>query len=185
MNHRKKLLLVLPCLLLSFSLFASSALAYVNYKNNSVSAQVQQKSNWCWAAVSSMLANYLGANVTQSKIVTKIYGSPVNNTGTVYDMKNALANWNVESTPIRSKVSFGEIISNIDNNMNLNAAIAWTSGGGHALLIKGYYQDTSRSIQNVYYINPGDGSATVRDYNEFVSNSSWDWRNTLSAVYVN
>ncbi|WP_445667324.1 papain-like cysteine protease family protein [Paenibacillus sp. FSL K6-1230] len=72
----------------------------MNYKNNSVTGQVQQKSYWCWAAVTSMLANYLGANATQSQIVTKIYGSAVNKTGTVIDMKNALSNWNIRSTTI-------------------------------------------------------------------------------------
>lgn len=184
MNRNKSFLIVLSCLLLSFFLFTSSAFAYINYKNNSVTGQVQQKSYWCWAAVTSMLANYLGANATQSQIVTKIYGSAVNKTGTVIDMKNALSNWNIRSTTILNSVSFCEIISNIDKNMNLSAAIAWTDGNGHALLIKGYYQDTNKSVRNVYYIDPADGTGYIKNYNEFVSNSAWDWRNTLSTVYV-
>lgn len=132
-----------------------------------------------------MLGNYLGATPTQSQIVTYIYGSPVDQTGTVTDMKNALANWNVSSTALLTTISFGDIIYNIDRNMNMNAAIGYHGGGGHALLIRGYYQDTSNSTQTVYYIDPFNGSYNTMSYSSFSYNSNWYWGNTLTAVYIN
>jgi hypothetical protein len=171
--------------LMSVSMFAASVSAYVSYKYNPVTAQVQEKTLWCWAATSSMAGKYLGAtNATQTNIVTFVKGSAVNDTGTVYDMKSGLGNYNVKSTALLTTISFGDVIYNVEKNMNMISVISWSSGGGHALLIRGYYQDTGNSTQNVYYIDPADGSYNSRSYSSFSSNSSWTWGNTLSAIYV-
>lgn len=105
-------------------------------------------------------------------------------TGNVTDMKNALAHWNISSAALLNAISFADVIYNIDRNMNLDAAIGYYSGGAHAFLIRGYYQDTSYSTQNVYYIDPDDGSYNTMAYSTFLNNSSWYWGNTLSSVYV-
>jgi hypothetical protein len=76
-------------------LYSQSAFAYVEYKLLSVPAIKQEQSNWCWAAVTEMIADFLGANATQTDIVKYVKGSVVNETGTVYDMQKGLSKYNI------------------------------------------------------------------------------------------
>jgi len=184
-NKKLGLLTSLSFLLISLSIFVPNAAAYVAYKYNPVAAQVQEKSLWCWAATASMAAKYLGASsATQTNIVTFVKGSAVNDTGTVYDIKNGMAHYTVYSTALLSSLSFGDIIYNIDRNMNMVAVVTWTSGGGHAYLIRGYYQDTGAGTSNVYYIDPADGSYNIKSYSTFKNNSASNWVNSVTAIYA-
>lgn len=59
----------------------------------------------------------------------------------------------------------------------IKAGIYWTNGGGHSLVIYGYYEDSNG--QNVSYMDPADGSFNTTRYNSFVSNSDFKWLDTL------
>lgn len=79
-------------------------------------------------------------------------------------MRDALRHWNITSTAL--------------------TAVGWTGGGAHALVIRGYYQDTSVSMQDVYWIDPADASYHEDTYAWFVGNYYWNWLNTVSNIYV-
>jgi hypothetical protein len=182
---KKKIQILFPAILASMLFYAQAAFAYVDYKTLSVPAIAQEQSNWCWATVTQMIAKYFGANATQTDIVTYVKGSPVNQTGTVYDMQKGLSKYNITSTPSTSTISFGTVISEINNNQPIGTVILWKSGsGGHAHAIRGYYEDTSNSTQNLYYIDPGDASYNIMSYSNYLNNSSFYWVNTLHAIYV-
>lgn len=186
MRFRKtKVIFMLLCFFVSISLFATSASAEFIYRHNAVLAQIQQRSLWCWAATSSMAGQYLGATgATQTNIVTYIKGSPtINDSGNVNDMQRALAAYGVTSKPYLESLVFSDIKANINNNRNMIAAISWNSGGiGHALLIRGYNENTVSGEKNITYIDPADATYNMMAYNSFVHNNSWYWTNTLTGI---
>lgn len=181
----KKFRILFPAILAVMLFYSQAAFAYVDYKLLSVPAVKQEKSNWCWATVTQMIAKHLGAsNATQTDIVTYVKGSPVNETGTVYDMQKGLSKYGIKSTPITSTISFASITSEINSGQPIGTVITWKSGGGHAHTIRGFYEDTSNSTQNLYYIDPLDASYNIMSYSNYLNNSSFRWVNTLHAIYV-
>lgn len=184
---KMKVVAATSCLVLAMVFFAASAFALTGIGLNNVTAQVQEKSRWCWAATSSMAAKYLGAtSATQSNIATAVFGSPWDFAGTVHDMQTGLAAYNVYSTPRLSNISFLQVTNNIDMDSTVIARIKYHDTSrtiGHALLIRGYYFNTTYSQQNLYYIDPEDASSNVMSYSSFNNNSSWYWVNTLENIY--
>ncbi|WP_273545634.1 papain-like cysteine protease family protein [Paenibacillus caui] len=148
----------------------------------------QDMNQWCWAAVSVMMIDQLGTPPSQSQFVDYVKGSVVNETGTVTDMKKGLANWGLTSdTKIGTPLAFQTVASQISNNQPIGTVILWEDGsGGHAYAIRGYYEDTSRSKQDIYYIDPWPDNAdyNVMSYSNFVSNNSFHWVDSLFNVYV-
>jgi ABC-type dipeptide/oligopeptide/nickel transport system permease component len=183
-NISKKFYVLFSAVIALMLLHSQVASAYVDYKLLSVSAETQQQSNWCWAAVTDMIAKFFGANSSQTDIVTYVKGSLVNETGTVYDMQKGLSKYRITSTPITTTLGFASVISEINNGQPIGTVIAWSSGGGHAHVIRGYYEDTSNSTQNLYYIDPLDASYNIMSYSNYLSNSSFHWVNTLHAIFV-
>jgi hypothetical protein len=179
----KLMIMTILCFLLSAGLFSTSVFAITGFKFNSVVAQQQEKSNWCWAATASMAAKYLGVNnATQSNIVTAVFGSAWNFAGSIYDIRDGLDAFDIYSVPNTSPVSFLQITNDIDMGSNVIALVDFTDPNqffGHAFLIRGYYFDTSVGHQNIYYIDPQDASAHVNSYSSFNSNSSWYWKHTV------
>ncbi|MBL0385277.1 C39 family peptidase [Tumebacillus sp. ITR2] len=179
---RKSLAVV--TLLISTALFAQSASAYVSYRLLSVPASLQQQSLWCWAASTEMVAKYFGANATQSDIVTYVKGSPVNVTGTVADVQRGLSKYNIKSSYIATTMTFQTIANQASNGQPMVASISYTDGTGHALVIRGYYEDTSLSKQDVYFIDPANATYNILPYGDFLSNSKFRWVNSVYAIYV-
>lgn len=178
---RFKKIISVSCSIASILLFTASAYAY-SVNINNVIPQEQQQTFWCWAATSSMAANYLGvSSATQSNIVTAAFGSPYNVTGTVNDMKRGLAAYGITSTALNTSIAFNTIVSNIDSRSNVITTIKQSNGNGHALLIKGYYSD----VQNLYYVDPADASSNVMAYSTYKSNSNWNWIDSLTSIAKN
>ncbi|HWP98739.1 MAG TPA: C39 family peptidase [Syntrophomonadaceae bacterium] len=98
----------------------------------------------------------------------------------------ALANWNINSTTSSSSKSFCTITAQINSNQPMIAVWNLSSGDSHAVVIRGFYENTdvSPKVQQVYYADPGDGNYHITDYNWFAGNSSYIWVNTLYNIYV-
>lgn len=179
-----KPLSILFCSMISASLFAGSVYAASGVTVPDVTSQVQKGSYLCWAAVSSMAGQYLGkSSATQQNIVSAVKGIYMDTAGTVYDAQAGLAAYGVSSSVSLSVPSYNSIVSNIDNYSNV---LAFTSKAGssigHAFLVKGYYYNTTNNIQNLYYIDPADGSSNVQGYSTFKSNSTYKWVNTVNNI---
>ncbi|PWK13128.1 papain-like cysteine protease family protein [Tumebacillus permanentifrigoris] len=181
---RKTSYLMFPALLASAFLFTQTANAYVSYRSLSVPAIQQEKDLWCWAAATQMVATYFGANATQTDIVTYVKGSPINTTGTVADVQKGLSKYNIKSNYLTTTIPFQTVANQLSNGQPEIAAIRWSWGDGHALVIRGYYEDTSISKQDIYYIDPSNASFNIMTYSNFVSNSSFTWTNSVYAIYV-
>lgn len=113
-------------------------------------------------------------------IVSFIFGSPPpNQAATVNQTSSALANWNVKNVATSSKLSFGTVEDQINNNRPMIAGIT-VSGSGHMYVIRGYYEDTSDSTQDLYLIDPADGGYYFAHY----SNFSPYWTASIYNTYV-
>ena len=53
----------------------------------------QRHPNWCWAACTQMVLNYLGLHATQEEVVQRIYGAQVDAPATFQQMVAALSGW--------------------------------------------------------------------------------------------
>jgi hypothetical protein len=62
----------------------------------------QNKTNWCWAACVQMVLRYQNLDVRQDVIVTKAYGSTVNQPADCGVIANAANNWNIGGKTIRT-----------------------------------------------------------------------------------
>jgi len=180
-NVRKKVLLFICTIVLSFQAFTATAFASSTYLN--VEKISQEKGQWCWAASSKCVIDYLKqVYPTQSDIVTFIFGSPVDEGGTIVDIQNVLSKYNVTSTINYASVSYATTKDNISGWYSPMIALETDKifGGGHAVVIYGY-NETSTS-QNISYMDPGNGGLFSDTYGHFSSNLSSAW---VGTVYYN
>lgn len=190
-NKVRRKYLILMSSVVVLTLFAQSAYAYVSYKLLSVPRYMQEQSLWCWAAATEMIADYFGANTTQSDIVKYVKGSVVNEMGNVTDMQNALSKYQINSAPNNSIISFQSLVNFIESNPSVTppgkpmaASVSLKpQGTGHMHVIYGYYQNTDTSEQNVYYVNPATGTGKISDYTEYKNNDDFTWTNTLQNIF--
>lgn len=155
---------------------------YIGYKTLSVDGAKQEKTNWCWAATSQSIIKYKGkASPSQTDIVKLVKGSDVNEGAYFKDELNSLRWYNLNTVGIdNATVTFSVIQNEINADKPIKASIKWHSGGGHDFVVRGFYEDTDKSIRNVYYTDPWPGNDTwnIKPYNEFSYNSSWRWYQT-------
>ena len=169
-------------LLLSLAAFASSATAGVL----SVGLKQQEHSNWCWAASSQMVFGWFGKSYTQCSLANYSFG--IN-----YACGNATFYWNSNANSPNSAQAITQVLnaggvsayrtgalsqsalqSKIDASKPFIIGWYWTSGGGHAVVVKGY-------SGNYVYFNdpwPGNGSYT-RTYSATVSASDRSWGDSM------
>ncbi|MCE3200676.1 papain-like cysteine protease family protein [Paenibacillus sonchi] len=164
---------------------SSSVSAYVSYITLSVPVVKQEQTNWCWVASSVGVIDFLGTPPTQNDFVNYVKGGVVNQAGTVADVKQGLQHWNVSSTT-GSSLSFQTVANQTSNNQPIISGIIWKSGGGHMYTIRGYYEDTNSSKQDLYYIDPwpGNSNYNIMSYSNFLNNSSFFWNESVYNIYV-
>lgn len=174
----KKILLILPVISLIFALNVAPASAYVDYKTLDIPPYSQEESNWCWAATSQIVIDYIGYGFhTQDEIVEGVKGSVVNETANQYEDKESLTDWGVSTSLTTSYITFATIITNIKNYEPIKAFRLLYETTGHDFLIYGFYEYTDISQQDVYYFNPDPYSDSyyITSYNTFKTN----WKFTL------
>ncbi|GIG39190.1 papain-like cysteine protease family protein [Cellulomonas phragmiteti] len=139
----------------------------------SVTPYKQEESNWCWAAASKTIVKFqTGKVVSQCTLVKngKNTSTCANVTGTKSNVMNAL-NANGVNPGTERKLDWATVVAEMKTNRPVYSSIIWKSGGGHAHVIRGYY-DTGYS-NGVSYVDPGTGTTTSREWATYVSNSSW------------
>lgn len=182
MTKRKKIVLFICSLALSFQVFTSTALADSLYLN--VEGITQQEDEWCWAASDKCVIDYLkGTYPTQSELVAWMFGSPPpDQAATLPEMQDVLAHYNVTSTLNNASVSFATLKNNISGwySPMIAALSSNFSNTGHAVVIYGY-NETSTS-QTVSYMDPAYNSGywwQSETYGYFSSNLFGSWVGTL------
>jgi len=177
------LLLAVICLLG----FATSVSAYVGYETLDIPTQKQQDTQWCWAANSVMVIDFLGNAPTQRQFVRYVKGEVVNDTGSIYEIVDGLDHWGIHSRAVLDYLSFSRIENRINRGQPIIARIGWTGGGGHFFTIRGYYENTDTDEQDVYFIDSLKDEKThkIQNYDRFVRNSNFKWTHSVDYIYVN
>jgi hypothetical protein len=74
-------------------------------------AASQEQEMWCWAASIQMLLNFYHVPVTQERIVSRVYGIPLNQPGTDHAISTSLHGWGINANgkrfTVQSRVAAG------------------------------------------------------------------------------
>jgi hypothetical protein len=155
-------------------LFTAPTAAFAAEGGLSVTAYAQEKSNWCWAAAIKMIVKYkTGNTVSQCSIFKsgKNTSTCPNETGTRTNVATALdKNGMTKGNTVT--LTFSQVKSQVSARNPIYSGIKWKSGGGHAHVVRGWY-DTGYSF-GVSYIDPSGGVQRSREWGSYKSNSSWD-----------
>jgi hypothetical protein len=130
----------------------------------------------CWATTASMIISYFGGSVDRVAIAQSYYGSNFNQPGYDYMIRNSIYSYTGRYGTITGAISYGAVQTQINNGGPIATTILWTSGGGHALVCRGYYPDYSYILIN----DPWDGLTYWYDYSYYVSNSSFRWGQSIT-----
>lgn len=148
--------------------------------------QKQQQSEWCWAAVAVSIDKYFNpaSTLKQCQLVNSALNS--NNdacktptySNQTFEVANALQIVNRLRLSLPGALSFDQLRQEIDAGRPVCAAIAWDSGGGHAVIVDAYKVLPSGACQ-VHVSDPLNPSSFV-DFEEFSKRYYGDgvWKET-------
>lgn len=144
----------------------------------------QEKTNWCWAGSSVSILKYKGKSVTQCDYVKSVKGTSTcnNDSGSVFNSKDGLSYYGVSSSYYDTALSWSNLTGQVDSSYPVYVSWGWASGGGHAVVIYGYY--SAMSYNYVRYMDPWDGVKTSMLYTNFAGGSGYDrtWRAGLNYI---
>ncbi len=153
-----------------------------------ISMQKQVQDEWCWDASGLTIANYWGYSQYNQYDFCRLaaqnsYLSCNDQPATLDDMANGLANMGFSSTgyDLYRNASFSEVGNEINGGRPFAVRIGWRSGGGHMNVIYGY--DPSSGTIAVGDPWPSTQTYTWWNYNDYVSNSSFQWTHSRVGIY--
>jgi Papain-like cysteine protease AvrRpt2 len=148
-----------------------------------LSMQSQQQTEWCWSATSVSVSHFYdsGSTWTQCLLVNNALGQTTccNNGGT----SQCNQPWYIDRALqiVKNFVSSGSAVtptdvdSQVNNGRPLEVGIAWSGGGGHAVVIDGYQGTGTGELLSIR--DPAYGDSWV-SYSTFKSSyqgsGSWD-----------
>ncbi|MCD7770681.1 MAG: C39 family peptidase [Oscillospiraceae bacterium] len=130
--------------------------------------------NWCWAACIQMFAKYLGYDVTQSAIVTKVKGGIVYDGGDADDYLNGMlfaTNYTYEAIREDNTLTISEIKDILSSDLPLGISLKYERDGetiSHGVVV------TAVSSSNTYIrINdPNSNTPVVYKFSSITSSSA-------------
>ncbi|RZS40869.1 papain like cysteine protease AvrRpt2 [Herbihabitans rhizosphaerae] len=151
--------------------------------------QVQQKSNWCWAAAGTSIAVYHGTSVSQTRFCQLAHDESgsgcYNDQGNLGEVRWAFdqLGYSAPGNYLSNYLNFGSIQGQIDRDQPIETRILWSSGGGHMHAIYGYNLD-SGGRQWVDWADPWGSNPRYNrsTYRNYVDNSEFSWTHTLTGI---
>lgn len=132
--------------------------SYAAVTNLGINRVQQAQSNWCWAASSQMLGQFVRASCPgQASIVRAIMGWEANQGANDTQLKNALAFATERSANYTGVYPYSSITATMNGGRGLIAKFLWNSGTAHAVVFSGY--NTSSSLVRI--TDPASGCATA------------------------
>lgn len=142
----------------------------------------QESYNWCWATSDVAVLSYYGVPVGRCEFVAyvkgKVYPVCPDEGGSLWDSSYGLVHWRLNSQEYAGTKSYATVRSQIDANQPLEVRWAYAGGGGHRVVLDGYYQvtiDGTISAQEVRYMDPAYGAYVLQSYSGFVNSSGRYW----------
>ena len=166
---------ILSCIVI----LGSTAPSFAESKTLSIPAYNQQPyENICWATSASIIKSYFKKDTKDIKvdIAKYIHGFSFNKGGTIYDIRDGVKKYaNVSGSIKLIPLSYQAVQHQINNNDPIGVAYFYKTGGGHAVVIKGYNNITGTVTRN----DPWDGKSKTSSYDYLKNNSSWSWQQSL------
>ena len=125
-----------------------------------------------------MIKSYFKKDTKDIKvdIAKYIHGSSFNKGGTIYDIRDGVKKYaNVSGSIKLIPLSYQAVQHQINNNGPIGVVYFYKTGGGHAVVIKGYNNITGTVTRN----DPWDGKSKTSSYDYLKNNSSWSWQQSL------
>lgn len=172
----KMLALLAPVLALGLA----SRQAHADTQNYvGVTLEGQQQSMWCWVTAADMIMSHFGAHVEQCEAVNQAQGrtdcctSPASAACNVGGFAGTPLSYNGFSYT-QSWLSYAGFTQEIDAGRPVQIGYTKNSGGGHALVVRGYYTETTGG-QWLLIDDPmpiGAGSEYWVTYDQYVGGAS-------------
>lgn len=151
---------------------------------NTANVYVQEQSNWCLAATAkTVIQHETGSSASQCQLIKwgKGISSCPNEAGDFYkDVASSLTRGGVVNIGYvqASPRTWAQVVDDMNADQLVMVRWAWRSGGGHALVIRGY--NTSGSMLS--YVNPLNSSFQSGSYNFMVNDGTHTWTNTRYGI---
>lgn len=139
----------------------------------------QTQSNWCAIAAAEMILAYYGSTIGQCEGANVDFhrsdccnspSSSVCNPGTGSFTGTPLDYYGVGYTGASSQLSYAQFTAEIDAGRPVSIGYNWNSGGGHALNVSGY--DNDSGSQWMYIDDPGSTGPYWITYTTYVGGAS-------------
>lgn len=182
MTKNKKITRISWIILISMMFLALQAnVAFAARKVLGVPEYTQQPYDLlCWATVSSMVISFFKGDTIDRKVdiaKDKWGDTDFNKPAYITDEKQAVYNYTQITGSIQyNALSYTAVQYQINNNGPIHTTIDYDTSLSHAQVIKGY--DTSLGNE-VIYNDPWDGKGHGASYSYYLSNSSWNWSESL------
>ncbi|EMT54254.1 hypothetical protein I532_01570 [Brevibacillus borstelensis AK1] len=174
-------LFIIPFLLLIPSQSTSAATNVT--KELPMKFESQEKTNWCWAAMSvMMLKYYYNTNITQTEYAEYVLerNTGLNEQITFLTFQVKLRGKGIDGSSYGGPISFAKIKENIDANKPIVISFVKSNNVGHMQLIYGYSEIDG--VKYVHYFDPAGGHKLTMKWSEFL-NRDIDWLDTLYDTY--
>ncbi|WP_289138407.1 C39 family peptidase [uncultured Brevibacillus sp.] len=147
-----------------------------------INYQSQEKSQWCWAAVSVMLLDVFGIKMTQSQYAQYANGHTQNVTIMDFEFRDALEGKGITGKMTPGPATPAQIKASIDRKEPVVVFQKFKrTGVGHLVIINGYFEKPGDN--NLYlWINNPSKQVGVQDwytYEEMKTDKSIQWTQSL------
>lgn len=143
----------------------------------------QEQTQWCWAACADMVLHYYGnINVRQCDLANWLFGlsdccsvpssSLCNRPCQVADVCRVYNAFGLRCYSASGTISQGAIQLEIDQGRPIEPGIAWNGGGGHVVIVRGYYDDGKIHVNDPWY---GHGAIPYADLVNAYGLGTWFW----------
>jgi hypothetical protein len=143
----------------------------------------QEQTQWCWAACAEMVLGYHGnLSVRQCDLANWLFGlsdcctvpssSLCNRPCQVADVCRVYNAFGVRCHSGSGTISQGAIRLELDQDRPVEPGIAWNGGGGHVVVVRGYYDDGKVHVNDPWQ---GSGAIIYADLVQAYGMGSWFW----------
>lgn len=145
----------------------------------------QEKSLWCWAACIESNLRSKGIKISQTDIVTTVFGKPINKAADLGEVWSAYFIQGYNSTQYKRPLSAEKAASEIGDYLRpFNAGLTNGNGTGHMVLVNRTIVEDYGDLSTLElgYMNPTDGDFHTKTYDEFRNGAKFSWSETVYEI---
>jgi hypothetical protein len=159
---------------------------WLERNNLGLTMQLQQQSEWCWAAVATSVARFFDAASTWTQCA--VVDAELGLTTCCTNGASAACNqpWFLDRALTRvnhfdhwngGAATRTQVVDEIEGGRPLGVRVGWSGGGGHFLVIDGYDEDAEENDANIVEVRDPFYGTSRLSYDDLLSRyeSSGSW----------